>query len=106
MTRFIDFLATNRDGTPGLLSSKQSESALTVAISNQLCAIKSENKPLLSALEARTTASQISSVAYDERFLREFSEVIGMPKPGETEDQFVARCKEQMASMLLLKFEN
>ncbi|WP_312553110.1 hypothetical protein [Massilia sp.] len=106
MSRLIDFLKANRSGTARLLPLKQSENALTVAVSRELGEIQSGSKPLLSAREAGTTANQISALAYDERFLGELSDVIGTPKPGETEDEFVARCKAQMASLLRLKFAN
>ena len=54
----------------------------------------------LSRAEVVKFSEKVTELAYGEEFLTEFSNVVGLPGKSETEEQFVIRAKNVMATLL------
>ena len=54
----------------------------------------------LGVSKASTFAEEAANLVTDKEFLGELESEIGLPKSGETEDEFVVRAKEAMFKML------
>ena len=54
----------------------------------------------LGVSKASTFAEEAANLVTDKQFLGELESEIGLPKSGETEDEFVVRAKEAMFKML------
>lgn len=59
----------------------------------------------LGASKADEFADGAANLVTDKEFLAELEGEIGLPKSGETEDEFVARAKESMFKMLQSKLK-
>lgn len=103
MSKFSDFVL-NQEGHKMLPSLKQTQATTGLAIASSLQNVTNASSSLFVASDANELVTQIGNSVYTREFLEEFSNVIGTPRDGETEDQFVCRCKGEMTALLKMKF--
>lgn len=98
MSGFIDFVKDRTSGPGRALA--LSQDSVSTSVARDLRQIKLGDAPVFSEPAAQDLANKIGGLAYSEKFLSKFSAAIGKPQNNETEDEFVARCKEKMFSLL------
>lgn len=69
------------------------------------------SSPFLSALGASKSkqkqfAKEVSDVSLSDSFISQFSDKVGTPAPGESEDAFVRRAKTVLREVLRARFRN
>jgi hypothetical protein len=115
MTNFFDFLESDKIpakinsvqsiNTPTPLSSSAANlsgahSATEGAVARCLSKVALQNNIALSSVDVSKFSQKVTDLAYSKQFLSEFSDTVGLPKKEETEEQFVAKAKIMMASLL------
>lgn len=118
MKKFIDFikrdvkhgslkissnLEISTSSKRNLLSFDESRSNTSAAVSSCLHLGIGLNEIKMSSGDAGKFSEKVTELAYSEEFLNEFSNEIGSPKKGESEDEFVKRAKNKMANLLRVK---
>jgi len=120
MKKFIDFLkqdihrnipepshilANNNNDKVDFPSLETSRADTFAAVSGCLHAGISANTIRISTNDANKFSEKVTQLAYSEEFLNEFSNEIGLPKEGESEEEFVMRAKNKMKNLLKVKLE-
>ena len=115
MKSFIDFLKVDRPPAlrvPFTSSDSSGKAPRTLAILDGSLSLTSgavasclsregaADNIHLSNSEVVKFSEKVTELAYGEEFLTEFSNVIGLPEKAETEEQFVIRAKNVMATLL------
>lgn len=118
MKKFIDFInrdvkhnnirissnsEVSIDSKSNLLSFDKSRGNTSAAISSVLHLGMGLNSIKMSSGDAGKFSEKVTELAYSEKFLNEFSNEIGSPKEGESENEFVKRAKNKMANLLRAK---
>lgn len=105
MPSLYEFLTQERPAAdiPGLPGPRADSGATPV----QALAVVAEAVPRIvaavdsvSATDAKQLGKELTQLIQGERFLRALSNRVGVPKPGESEDQFVARGQRELRSLL------
>ena len=99
MATLIDFLKGEQEnlslpGPSGSCSLAHTHDAVADAVSTAL------EKTDLPNGDAIKFAEKVGTLVTGDKFLQELSNVIGQPKLSESEDEFVARCKQSMFGLL------
>lgn len=97
MPNFLDFIKEREARAPLQIGSSRKE---TIAqVSSKLSGLS------ISSSKATDFASRVTDVAHSSEFLKPVSDAIGTPKPGESEDEFVARGKATIVQQLRKTFK-
>lgn len=91
----------NKDQHPSPL--KPVEDSIYDSICAELATERISKSLELSTPEVQEFASTVSKLACDGKFISEFSEHLGIPSEGESEDEFVDRAKSTMRYLLRKK---
>lgn len=99
MPNFLEFIKARERSAP--LEIGTSQKSTIAKISSEL------NGLSISSSKVTSFANRVTAVAHSSDFLAPVSDAIGTPKPGESEDEFVARGKavivDQLRKTLKLK---
>ncbi len=93
----------NTDQFPSPL--KPVEDSIYDSICAELATERISKSLELSKPEVQEFASTVSKLACDGKFINEFSDHLGAPSEGESEDEFVERAKSTMRYLLRKKLE-
>lgn len=92
MPNFFEFLNERERNT--LLKISTSQNKTIAQVSSELQAVS------VASSKASNFATRITEVTRSSEFLKPVSDAIGTPKPGESEDEFVARGKAAIVKQL------
>ena len=98
MSSFNDFFKSQKQRNA--LALKNSESLVL----NEISIAKSAGLVSFTSSDSHKLSKKITEVAHSEEFINSLSNEIGVPKPKESEDEFVSRAKSAMKKLLLDKF--
>jgi hypothetical protein len=103
MTSFYEFINENKTPSSLALSNPekaQTSTAATFNLVNTGLANFAKNCPAIPAKDAEKFGQDIAELVTNDSFLKELSKGIQTPMLGETENEFVSRCKRTLFGLI------
>ena len=101
---FKDFYNSEDNPDRKLPASLQSAAVATESIAKRLAGLVLGSGAELSSNSQMEFGERVAEITHSDNFIDELSREIGVPRADETEQGFVERAKEAMASLLRTKF--
>lgn len=102
MASFYEFVSHSEHPSNLALSSSERSSSTEVAFNTIKTDVTSLalSTPAIPSNDAEQFGQDIAQLVTSNSFLKELSEAIQPPKPNETEDEFVSRCKLALIKLI------